>query len=166
MPVVAKLRYLRMSPRKLRLVADLIRGKKVGAAKRELRFLKKRAARYFSKLLDSALANAKHNYQLDQDELYLAKVLVDEGPKLKRWRPRARGRAFPIQKKTAHLTLVLEKTATEPKTKEEEGKKGVSLPKKERVRSRKKKFRPVTKEELGKPLGEPVVKRIFRRKAF
>jgi large subunit ribosomal protein L22 len=108
MAVVAKLKYLRIAPRKTRLVADLIRGKSVDEALALLSFTTKRAAKPIEKLLKSAIANAKHNFQLDPSKLYIAKITVDEGPKYKRWLPRARGQADEIQKKTSHITLVLE----------------------------------------------------------
>lgn len=107
MEVTAKLRYLRIAPRKVRLVADLIRGKNVEEATHILNFVRKRAAKPILKLLNSAIANATHNFQLKKENLYIAKITVDEGPKLKRWRPRARGIAYEIQKKTSHVTLVL-----------------------------------------------------------
>ncbi|MDP2930761.1 MAG: 50S ribosomal protein L22 [bacterium] len=108
MEIVAKLNKLRMAPRKMRLIADLIRGKNALRAKAELSFLARAGARPFAKLLDSAIANAKNNFQLDEQGLYIAKVFVDEGPKMKRWRPMSRGRAYPIQKKVSHLTIILD----------------------------------------------------------
>ncbi|MCD6429427.1 50S ribosomal protein L22 [bacterium] len=113
MEVSAKLKYLRIAPRKVRLVADLIRGKSVDEAIRVLSFTRKRAAQPILKLLNSAIANAVHNFRLNKDKLYISKITVDEGPKLKRWRPRARGMAYEIQKKTSHITLVLTEAKTE-----------------------------------------------------
>ncbi len=107
MEVIAKLRYLRIAPRKVRLVADLVRGKSVEEATHILNFTRKKAARPLFKLLNSAVANASHNFQLKKENLYISKLVVDEGPKLKRWRPRARGVTYEIQKKTSHITLVL-----------------------------------------------------------
>ena len=115
MPVKAKIRYLRMAPRKVRLVADLIRGKSVGEAQNILSFTKKRAALPLLKLLKQAIANAKNNFQLKEENLYISKILVDEGPRLKRILPRARGRANEIQKKTSHITLVLDEIKKKPK---------------------------------------------------
>ncbi|MDI6591661.1 MAG: 50S ribosomal protein L22 [Patescibacteria group bacterium] len=115
MLITAKLRYLRIAPRKVRLVADLIRGKKVEEAQNILNFTVKRAAKPLLKLLKSAIANAKNNFQLEESNLYISKILVDEGPKYKRWRARARGRADQIQKKTSHLTLVLDEITKKPK---------------------------------------------------
>lgn len=108
MQITAKLRYLRIAPRKVRLVADLIRGKSVKEAQSILDFSSKKAAGPIKKLLKNSIANNKSNFQLDQDSLYISKITVDEGPKLKRWRPRARGKAAEIQKKTSHISLVLE----------------------------------------------------------
>lgn len=104
----ATLRYLRIAPRKVRLVADLIKGKKVSEAQTLLQFVNNAAVASFQKLIRSALSGASHNFQIDEANLYIAKIVVDEGPKLKRFRPRARGRAYPIQKKTSHITVVLE----------------------------------------------------------
>ena len=108
MPVTAKLRYLRIAPRKVRLVADLIRGKTVEEAQNILNFTQKRAALPILKLLKQGSSNAKNNFQMEEKNLYISTILVDEGPKLKRVRPRARGQANEIQKKTSHITLVLE----------------------------------------------------------
>jgi len=108
MSVTAKLRYLRIAPRKVRSVADLIKGKSVEEAQNILNFVRKRAALPLLKLLKQAIANAKNNFQLDEKNLYVAKILIDEGSKLKRMMPRARGQAAEIQKKTSHITLVLD----------------------------------------------------------
>jgi large subunit ribosomal protein L22 len=108
MTVTAKLHHIRIPPRKVRLVANLIRGKKAEEAQTILNFTVKKAARPLLKLLKSAVANAKHNFQApDESNLFIAKIIVDEGSKLKRWRARARGVAGRIQKKTSHVTLVL-----------------------------------------------------------
>lgn len=108
MQVSAKLRYLRIAPRKVRLVADLLRGKSVEEAQNILNFTQKRVALPILKLLKQGISNAKNNFQMEEKNLYISKVLVDEGPKLKRVRPRARGHADEIQKKTSHITLVLD----------------------------------------------------------
>lgn len=108
MPIVSKLKYLRISPRKVRLVADLIRKKKVDQAERILNFTVKKAAEPIAKLLKTAIADARNNFHIDSDNLYISKITVDEGPKYKRWRPRARGTAYQINKRTCHITLVLE----------------------------------------------------------
>lgn len=107
MEIVSKLKYLRIAPRKVRLVANLIRGKKATEAQTILSFTIKKAAPRLLKLLNTAIADAKNNFQLDQSNLYISKITVDEGPKHKRWRARSRGIAAPIQKKTSHITIVL-----------------------------------------------------------
>ena len=112
MPVTAKLKYLRIAPRKVRLVADLIRGKSVEEAQNILNFMQKRTVKPFSKLLKQGISNAKNNPpaggQIEEKNLYISKILVDEGPKLKRVFPRARGHADEIQKKTSHITIILD----------------------------------------------------------
>ena len=107
MIVKASLNNLRVSPRKVRLVSDLIRGKKVDLAQAILEMIVKRAARPLSKLLHSAVADAENNFHLDKDNLYISKIVVNEGRKLKRWRARSRGQAFNIQKKTSNIILEL-----------------------------------------------------------
>ena len=104
----AKLSYLRMSPRKVRLVADLVRNRPAEEALKTLRFTAKAASRPLKKLIESAVANAENNHGLDIDTLWVREVQVDEGPTLKRFRPRAQGRAFPIMKRTSHVSVVLE----------------------------------------------------------
>lgn len=111
MEIKAKIKHQRIAPRKARLVADLIRKKDVISAQRELNFCKKRAAIFIKNLLESAIANAKNNFNLSESEIesmIVKEIRVDEGPRLKRWRPVARGAAHPIEKKTSHITLVLE----------------------------------------------------------
>lgn len=107
MQVYARLRQLRMAPRKVRLVADLIRGCTVEGAMNQLAFCDKAAAEPLTKLLKSAAANAEHNFQADLAALRVAKITVDGGPTLSRWRARAYGRAAPIRKRSSHITLVL-----------------------------------------------------------
>ena len=108
MSAVARIRYLRVTPRKARLVADLIRGKKVQEALDLLSYTNRYVAMDFKKLLKSALANAEVKGGMDPDNLVIKTVTVDGGPIIKRWQAHARGSAFPIQKKTSHITLVLE----------------------------------------------------------
>lgn len=106
--VKAKIRYLRVAPRKARLVAALLRGKQAQKALDVLAVSKRYVAKDFSKLIKSALANAEQKGGIDPDNLYVKTLLVDQGPTLKRWMARARGSASPVQKKTSHITLVLE----------------------------------------------------------
>lgn len=98
-------RYVRISPYKARAVADLIRGVDVAEASRILGFSKRAAAGPLLKLLDSAVANASQKYGFDRDELYVSSIHIDEGPTLRRWRPRARGRATRIRKRSCHMTI-------------------------------------------------------------
>lgn len=105
--VKAQLNFLRMAPRKVRLTADLLRGLPVARAEAELLYSHRRAGGALLKLLRSAIANAKNNHRLNPDELYVKEIHVDEGVKMKRWLPRARGAVAGIQKKTSHITLVL-----------------------------------------------------------
>ena len=108
MEVRAKLRFSRMAPRKARLVADLIRGKGSEEALNILSFTKKAAARILMKLLKSAVANATQKKTVDIDRLYIKKITVDQGPTMKRFTPRALGRATTIQKRSSHITIVLD----------------------------------------------------------
>jgi large subunit ribosomal protein L22 len=107
MEAKAVAKYLRISPSKVRLVADLVRGKAVGEALTILRFTPKKGARLVNKALRSAVANAENSRTMDIDSLYIKTITVDAGPTLKRWRPRAMGRANRILKRTAHVTVVL-----------------------------------------------------------
>ncbi|KKB34872.1 50S ribosomal protein L22 [Bacillus thermotolerans] len=107
MEAKAVARTVRIAPRKVRLVVDLIRGKQVGEAVAILKHTHKAASPVVEKLLKSALANAEHNYDMDVNNLVVSKVFVDEGPTLKRFRPRAMGRASAINKRTSHITVVV-----------------------------------------------------------
>jgi large subunit ribosomal protein L22 len=107
-PVVrASSRYVRMAPRKARLVAEQVRGLPVGEARTLLEFSTRGAAHDIQKLIDSATANAEANHDLVGDEMRVAEITVDEGPTLKRWRARARGRATRIDKRTCHVKVAL-----------------------------------------------------------
>lgn len=161
-----RLNYLRVAPRKVRLVADLVRGKSVFEAQNVLNFTPQRSAPILLKLLRSAMANAKNQFQLDESNLYISKITVDEGPKLKRWRPRARGQAYEIQKKTSHVTLVLD---TIKPTELKKVKKGVKketskLTEAKGIKERKPKTEPVFQARKAKI--DKGIKRIFKRKAF
>lgn len=101
----AKLNNVRIAPRKMRIIANMIRGKDVTTAIHSLRFLNKAGSREFFKLLVSAVANAEDKGEDDIDNLVISRVMVDQGSTLRRWRPRAQGRATRIQKKTSHVTL-------------------------------------------------------------
>jgi ribosomal protein L22 len=108
--VRAKARFVRIAPRKARLVADQVRGMPVEDARTLLAFSSKDAARDLSRLIESAAANAEANHDLVADDLRIADIRVDEGPTLKRWRARARGRATRIDRKTSHLSVALTPT--------------------------------------------------------
>jgi len=103
----AHLSHIRITPRKARLVVDLIRGKKVGDAISILRHTPRAASPIVEKLLNSAIANAEHNFSLDPNKLVVSEVYVNEGPTMKRFQPRSQGRAFSIFKRTSHITLVV-----------------------------------------------------------
>lgn len=107
MEATAKLRFVRLSSQKARLVADQIRGLPVGAAVNVLTFSDKKAARVLRKVLESAIANAEHNEGADIDELRISAICVDQGPGFRRWRPRARGRVGRINKPTSHVTVTV-----------------------------------------------------------
>ncbi len=100
-------RFVRAQPRKVRIALDVIRGKPAGEALAILAFLPNRAARLVDCVLRSAVANATHNYDLDPDLLYVAGATADQGPVGKRIHPRARGQAFPILKRTSHITVIV-----------------------------------------------------------
>ncbi len=108
MEVKAKLKFVRVAPRKVQLVADLIRGKGSEEALNILTFTKKAAARIVIKLLKSAVANATQKKNVDVDRLYVKKIAVDQGPTMKRYQPRALGRATTIRKRTSHIQIVLD----------------------------------------------------------
>jgi len=159
----AKLNYLHIAPRKVRLITDTLKGLLVSEAEAQLLLRPQRAAKPLLKLLRSAVANAKNNQKLNPDNLVISKILVDQGPILKRSLPRAMGRATPIHKKMSHVTLVLEEslkptpkrfTITPPPKKEKK-------PKKEKAP--KPKIPAVRKEKPKEKVG--FFKRIFRRKA-
>lgn len=162
------LNNLRIAPRKVRLIANLIKKFPVLSAEAQLKFQSKRAALPMLKLLKSAMASAVNNFNLSLENLYISNILVDEGPKLKRFRPRAFGRAGAIHKKTSHITLILEEKIIsgrlKPKkkiskviTKKEETPKEaiIAIPRKEAP----KEIKPARK------FGD-FTRRIFRRKAI
>lgn len=107
MAISAKVKYLRIAPRKMRMVADLIRNKPVGEARAILRFTARKASEPLLKLLDSSIANAKNNLKKDTANLYISEIFVDGGPMQKRTYPRSRGRADMIKKRSSHVTIVL-----------------------------------------------------------
>ncbi len=104
----ASARYLRVSPRKARRIIDIVRGTKATQALDVLKFDEHAASEDVYKVVASAVANAEHNQRLDPDTLWISEAYVDEGPTLKRFRPRAQGRAYRIRKRTSHVTVVVE----------------------------------------------------------
>lgn len=151
MEVRAHLRFLRISPRKVRLVIGLVRGMPVDQAIDQLTVLPKRAALPVLKLINSAVANAEHNFKLEKKDLRIKSIVANEGPKLKRFQPRAFGRAAEILKRMTHVTVVLEDLAkSAPKAKAEKAPATVSTPTNE-VKSA-----PVTNtvEKKAKPAGK------------
>ena len=132
MNISAKLNDYRQSPRKVRLLANLIKGKKISDARNTLSFLVKRASNPISKLLESAISNAENNFNISSENLFVKNLRVDAGVTLKRRRPRARGMAFPINKRTSKILIELDtldnmkaksKTISKTKTLKLEGKK-------------------------------------------
>lgn len=172
MEIKAKLSYLRTSPRKVRLVTDLVRGLKATDAQNQLRFSVKRGALPVLKLLNSAIANAKHNFGIDVNSLYIEKIIVNTAPMLKRWKARSRGMANPIKKRSSHIEITL-KDSEGKKSKKKTANKGGDFPeiekseKGERVDRTEKRlsFRP-EKEKSAKVKKENISQKIFRRKSF
>lgn len=108
MEVKASLKHARIGAQKARQVADTVRGLDVNEAIKSLTFMRKKGAVLFKKLIESAVANAEHKKVIDVDNLYVKTVMVDEGPTLKRFRPRAQGRAFMVKKKLSHINVILD----------------------------------------------------------
>lgn len=108
MEVKAILRYSRVSPQKARLVANMVRGQDVNEAIKSLTFLNKKSAGLIKKLIESAVANADYKKTIDLDKLFVKTIYVDEGPVLKRFRPRAQGRATGVRKRMSHINVVLD----------------------------------------------------------
>ena len=170
---IAKLKYLKISPRKTRLVADSIKGLPVNEAEAQLLLLPHRASPPLLKLLRSAVANAKNNQQLNPDKLLIRDIRVDQGPRQKRWRTRARGSSSPIEKKSCHITLLLEESEKEiplkfkfvpkpKKSKKEKPAKGKA------EKGKPEKLKPAKEEKARetKPKKFEAFRRIFRRKAI
>lgn len=107
MEIIAKYRKVKSSAQKIRLIANLIRGKKVNKVLDILTYHKKKAAYLVKKILNSAIANADHNNGIDKDDLFIKKIFIDEGPVMKRMMPRAKGRSDRILKRTSHITVIV-----------------------------------------------------------
>ncbi len=190
MEISGKAKYIRMSPRKVRLVADVVRGLNVNAANEQLSVLNKRAVKPIRKLILAVIANAENDFEIEKNNLYIKEIRVDEGPTLKRWRPRARGRAAAIRKRTSHIVLKLaeiKETGTQKKKKKID--KPISLGTKPKeaegvVLKKEKDDKETSRSEKGKKIVNPraegrgkhtkiegaggeqrLVKKIFRRKS-
>jgi len=160
----AKLSYLRIAPRKVRLIADMLRRKTVKDAQAILSFTIKKGSVPIMKLLKSAMANAENNFKMDPDNLYISKISVDEGAKLKRFMPRARGSASPIQKKTSNILIVLDEIV--PGKKAANKKKEVEENKIEAANNGKKpKYEPEKKKEIPRNEARGLKKVFHRRKS-
>ena len=107
MEAKAQAKYIRISPTKVRQVTDLIKGKDVREVLAILQYTPKRASQAIAKVVKSAVANAEHNYDMDSEALYVSRAFVDQGPTLKRYKPRAMGRADMIRKRTSHITVIV-----------------------------------------------------------
>lgn len=165
----AKLNYLRIAPRKVRRIANLLKGLSVVEAEAELLYRPQRAAKPLLKLLRSAISNAQ-NQQLDKEKLYIADIRVDQGPMLKRYLPRAMGRATLIQKKSSHISLVLKERSEPPQVKYRvpsakltKSEKAISKTKVAKEKKEKKLPKVEEKEKIKKP-SEGIFRKIFRRK--
>jgi large subunit ribosomal protein L22 len=176
MEVKASLKYLRTSPRKVRLVTDFIKGLPVKNAEAQLNHLPKKSSLPVLKLLKSAVANAENNFQLDKNNLYIKIARVDEGPALKRWRARARGSAYTIKKRTSHIFIILDEIKKKPGIKEEKIEKIVKSQEKEQ-KAEKKELKPLktrtprfkkteVDHEKKAPSGVAPKKKVFRRKTI
>lgn len=158
-----KLSYLKIAPRKVRLLADTLRGLSVQEAQAQLLLRRQRSAKPILKLLNSAVANAKNQKNIDSQKLFISSLRVDDGPMLKRSLPRAQGRATPIHKKMSHVTLILEEAAAKFANRFT-----ITPPqKKEKIKKEAKSKRAKTEElKAEKPKGKAgFFKRIFRRKS-
>jgi large subunit ribosomal protein L22 len=111
MQVIARARFVRRSPLKVRLVARVVKGMKVAEALSVLEFMPQHAAKDVAKVIKSASANAEHNYNLDPDKLVVTNVIVNDGPRLKRYRPRARGLVHPYMRRLCHIVAIVEDKA-------------------------------------------------------
>jgi len=167
MEVKAKAKFIRQSATKVRLVANLIKKLPTEEALNQLRFINKRAAGPVAKLINSALANAEHNFELVKENLFIKEIMVNQGPTLKRWMPRAHGRATPIRKQLCHVNLVLAEIKASGKIKvkkqeiaapvklSEQPKKEPAVKLKESVKEEKTEPREDNMKEKGKVITDP-----------
>ena len=177
--ITAQLNYLRISPRKVRAVAELLKGLDVDLAQAQLKYLVKKPSRPLLKLLNSAASNAKNNLGLEKHHLYIKEIIVNEGMKLKRYKPKGFGLSMPIQKKTSHIKIVLDEISGEKRKKKEallaKLPKPIEVKKdkeeKKEIEEKKVKAEKPKKEErkIGKKEGfgiKNLGRRLFRRKAI
>lgn len=173
--VTAKLNYLKIAPRKVRLMANSLKGLSVSEAEAQLLTSSKRARLPIIKLLRSAVANAKNNSQMNLSQLFIKEIRIDQGPMLKRHMPRAMGRATPIQKKSSHITLILAESEKlkSPRFKIVKPKKVSGKIKTEKLKKEKetKIEKPKAPEKETKEAAKPTtkqgfIKRMFRRKTI
>lgn len=151
MEVKAKAKYIRRSPKKVRLVVDVIRGLDVSTAENQLKFMNKGVVAPILKLLNSAVANAEYNFELKKDNLYIKEVRVDQGPTLKRWMPRAMGRATTIRKKSSHISVVLgERVPSSSDKKDQQVKLGKKEEKMGKIETKNKKEKSVKQKNIKK----------------
>jgi len=166
MEIKAKLNYLRIAPRKVRLLTDFLKGMDTKEAENHLRFIPKRASWPLLKLLKSAVSNAENNFKLPKDGLYIKSIVVNEGVPFKRWHPVSRGRAFPIMKRVSNINLILgiREGATIKKVKKSESK-GEEVKKEITTKKPQIKTRAPKEVARGSKIGG-LTKKIFRRKSF
>ncbi|MBI2640762.1 MAG: 50S ribosomal protein L22 [Candidatus Sungbacteria bacterium] len=173
MEIKAQLNYLHIAPRKVRLVTDLLKDMSVVRARIQLEHLPKRSAAPLLRLLQSAVANAKHNFQIEDSGLHIKKVIVNPGPVLKRFEPRAFGRAAPIRKRSSHVLLVLETEKVKTGGRKKVRKEGpaireATIEDMEKIEEKTPRFG-VERSEVRpglKPKSAGFVRRVFRRKAI
>lgn len=169
MEIKAKAKFIRTSPKKIRLVAGLVRGINADEALTRLKFANKAAALLVEKLLKSAISNAEENYRLDKNNLFVKEITVDGGPTLKRWIPRAFGRATPIRKRTSHISIVLSErvptdiSTIEPKKKTDDDiiKVGVA----DEIKGEKEETKTVKQSKGVKGVQKGFANKIFNRKS-
>lgn len=166
MEIKAKLKNLRMSAQKVRLVVNLVRKMPIDKALDQLKFVKKQAALPVANLIKTAIADAQHNYNLDPKNLKIAEIRVDEGFTLKRWMPRAHGRATKIRKRSAHISLTLSEIVASGKkeARKVEVEKPVKLDEMAKE-ANKKEDQKVKKEETKKGADKAFSSKVFRRKS-
>lgn len=162
MEVIAKGKSIRISPKKAREIADLIRGKGAKESRAMLKFMPQKSAGVIDKILASAMANAEANFNLDKSQLTITKITVDGGPVLKRWQPRAKGAAFEIKKRSSHITIIVSGDVT---TKKAAPKKETAIEAPKEIKEEKSDNKPefIQKEQKGSR-EVAVKKQVFRRK--